>query len=236
MERTSLLDKLIVLKDLIFEDAFIVIVLLSFVIIGFLLLNIYRFNKDIATKSCFAMYFLMMFFMVVQYHEKFFGLLDYLINNIFFGLIFPNLVVYSATIVITSIIMLKTIFNKHMNKILRNVNMTVFCTLAFIMFLILNVVTEKNIDVYSELSIYTNTELYSLIQLNMIIFIVWIVALIIIKFITKNIKPVEEKEKPKVIKKEENKINKKDFVPPHDFTLEEYKLLLDMLEKNKKQQ
>lgn len=231
MVRTSLLEKLTVFKDLIFEDAFIVIVLLSFVIIGFLLLNIYRFNKDIATKSCFAMYFLMMFFIVIQYHTKFFGLLDYLVNNIFFNLVFPNLVVYSATIVITSIIMVKTIFNKNMNKILRNINMAVFCILSFIMFLILNVVTEKNIDVYSELSIYTDTDLYTLIELNMGIFSIWIVALIIIKLITRNKKPVEKTEL-KINKKEVEKEN----VPPQDFTLEEYKLLLDILEKNKKQQ
>ena len=129
--------------------------------------------------------------------------------------------------------------------------------LSLILFLVLNFIQANNIDVYSSMAVYSNKELFVLIELNMGIFLTWIIGLIIYNIFKKKLKadfalePVNtkievlevEKEKIEVmdsfesfrkpleekIEQNETKLNVSlnDYVK--EFTLEEYKLLSKML-------
>ena len=118
-------------------------------------------------------------YLVVEYHESFLSIIDYLINNVFLVLIFPNIAVYGLVIIISNIILIKTILSNELPKLVKRVNIGFYCIIMFLLFLILNVIVTNEIDVYSATAVYTNETLFALIELNMGIFIIWMIGMLI---------------------------------------------------------
>ena len=56
---------------------------------------------------------------------------------------------------------------------------------TFISFVLFNLITKNNINIYNELDIYTNSDIASLIELVMIIFSIWTIINILYKIIYK---------------------------------------------------
>ena len=259
MIRMSLMEKLEMLKDIIMSNSYTFIIFISFIIIAILLLNTKKLDRDMLIKSCIGIYILIFICTIFEYHQEFYGIIDYLINNVFFNLLFPSIATYAVTIVISNIIIVKSIFDKKTKKMVRKINTVVYCFLSLILFLVLNFIQANNIDVYSSAAVYTNKELFVLIELNMGIFLIWIIGLIIYNIFKKKLKadfalePVNiEKIEVEEIKEEkaevrdtfeafrkpieekvENKLNVSlnDYV--NEFTLEEYRMLSKMLKERK---
>lgn len=254
MIRMSLMEKLEMLKDIIVSNSYLFVLFISFIVIAIILLNTKKLNRDMMIKSCIGIYIIMFIFTILEYNKEFYGIIDYLINNIFFNLLFPSIATYAVTIIISNIIIVKSIFDKRTKKIIRKINILVYCFLSLLLFLVLNIIQTKNIDVYSSAAVYTNKELFVLIELNMGVFLAWIICLIGYKVFKKRIKeefsiePVNTKfdvikvEHPRIEvqdtfesfrkpieEKVENKLNVSlnDYIK--DFTLEEYKMLSQML-------
>lgn len=257
MIRMSFVEKIEMLKDIIMSNSYLFVIFISFIVIAILLLNTKKLDRDMLIKSCIGIYIVMFIFTILEYNKEFYGIIDYLINNVFFNLLFPSIATYALTVIISNIIIVKSIFDKKTKKIIRKINIIVYCFLSLILFLVLNFIQTNNIDVYSSMAVYSNKELFVLIELNMGIFLTWIICLIGYKIFKKKIKeefasePVNtkveviEEEQPKVevidtfesfrkpieekIEHTENKLNVSlnDYVK--DFTLEEYKILSQML-------
>ena len=115
------------------------------------------------------------------YNKEIFAFIDYLINNIFLFLFFPNLAIYSLVILITNIFIVKSIISKKDKLGFKIYNILSFILFNIIFYLIIDNVIKNKINVYEQLSIYTNSDLLILIQLSMNLFIVWIIILIITK-------------------------------------------------------
>ena len=257
MIRMSLMEKLEMLKDIIMSNSYLFVIFISFIVIAIILLNTKKLDRDMLIKSCIGIYVIMFIFTILEYNKEFYGIIDYLINNVFFNLLFPSIATYAVTIVISNIIIIKSIIDKRTKKIIRKINILIYCFLSLILFLVLNFIQTNNIDVYSSMAVYSNKELFVLIELNMGIFLTWIICLIGYKIFKKKLKadfalePVNTKvevikvEEPKVeirdtfesfrkpleekIEQTENKLNisLNDYIK--DFTLEEYKILSQML-------
>lgn len=183
MIRLSLSDKLEMLKDIIMSNSYLFIIFISFIVITILLFNTKKLDRDMLIKSCIGIYVIIIMCIVLEYKDTFYGIIDYLINDVFFNLLFPSIATYALTIIISNIIVIKSIFNKKTKKTIRKINILVYCFLSFILFLALNFIKSNNIDVYSSMAVYSNKELFVLIELNMGVFIIWLISLIIIKFI-----------------------------------------------------
>ena len=119
----------------------------------------------------------------------------------------------------------------------------------FLLILILNTITNKNLDVFTQTSVYGNKQALALIELSSSLFIIWIIFLIAHKYIRKYL--VKDKKDIKVIKKHtilndinklnnpiivkridsNNNINIKKTKELHDdiLTIDDYKLLLNIL-------
>lgn len=257
MIRMSLMEKLEMLKDIIMSNSYTFIIGISFIVIAIILFNTKKLDRDMLIKSCIGIYVIMFIFTILEFNKEFYGIIDYLINNVFFNLLFPSIATYAVTIIISNIIIVKSIFDKRTKKLVRKINILVYCFLSLILFLVLNFIQANNIDVYSSMAVYSNKELFVLIELNMGIFLTWIIGLIIYNIFKKKLKadfalePVNtkievlevEKEKIEVmdsfesfrkpleekIEQNETKLNVSlnDYVK--EFTLEEYKLLSKML-------
>ena len=178
-------------------------------------------------------------------------------KNLFIAIYFPSLAVYSLAIIITNIIFLKTVFDTKINKIIKKINITVFIVIMYIFSLLVHIINKEELNVFKQESIYSNQNAHALIELTSIIFITWIMFIIIYKIYKKDNKqqikkvivtkeiPVEkviEKivyvEKPNTNKKvevlEPYETNKNFNKNTDDFTLQEYKTMLQILKNSNK--
>lgn len=131
-----------------------------------------------------------MVILLITYFEEFLKFIDVLNKNIVMLINFPSLLQYTVIIFITLIIMIISIFNKKMNRILSRINIGVFIADLFIFFLILDQINKTNIDLSNKINIYSNKNLMVLFEISMIIFVIWLFGLLTYKIcsvlITKN--------------------------------------------------
>lgn len=240
MTRVSLLEKIKSLVEIISSSYFFI-----FMLIIFIALSIYLFNTikkdEIKTKKAYVYaYAIILFAIMIFYNSQIFDLLDYLMNNIFVILCFPNLAVYIAMIIFLNIVMIKSVFSKKITNINKIINISVYSSIHFILILILNLINKNQINVYDQTSLYSNQDLLNLVSLSVIIFIMWILFNIILHFINRTNYTIKE-----TIKTEEqnnliinNNFNKQIYnnfeeniknVNLEDLKLEDYKRLRKIL-------
>lgn len=187
MIRLSFLDKLEILKKIIMSNSYLFVIFLSFIFIAIILLNLKKLDKNMLIASSIGIYIIIIMCIFIEYKQTFYGIIDYLVNDVFFNILFPSIATYALTIIISNIIIIKSIFNKKTASAIRKINILVYCFLSLILFLVLNFIKSNHIDVYSSLSVYSNKELFVLIELNMGIFMIWILSLGIYYLIKKKI-------------------------------------------------
>lgn len=211
MSKLSLLDKLKILGEVTSSsNLFILAIILLVMLAGLLLLTNTR-TKKVSKICCIAIYGSLIIVSIIFYREELFNLFDYMMNNFFIAIYFPNLAIYFAAIIATNIILLISIFNRKITKWIRVINTTVFCIIHYLLILLISVVNKNNLDIFTQSSIYEHQEATALIELSSVIFITWILFLIIYKIIRIYQNKNNEEE---VIEKEPEKIIIKEQLPP----------------------
>lgn len=186
-------------------------------------------------------------------------LLDYAINEVFITYYFPNIVIYLLMLIITNVVLFKTIFSNKADFKLKVINSSAFAIIMYLFILAISQVNSLDLDVFNITELYSSNAVRSLLELSMFIFVFWMVVLGIYYLIRKyqykhNLIQVESftnyniihdfdiKEAYKVPKKplviEEPKEEKKEEQPSLDllgqnFTLDEYKLMVKILKEEK---
>lgn len=284
----SLLEKLKVFVDVSSSSGICIASIFILLFMAFMFLTTNKKNAKASKLLFIGIYVVLILVMLFQYQDSLYDMFDYMMNNFFIVFYFPNLAIYLAAIFATNIILMISIFNYKEDKLVKVVNTIIYCIIHYLLILILNIVNVKNLDVFSQSSVYGNEKASALISLTSIIFIVWIIFLVIykiirhlqkghqeqavqtqyievpVKKINPNIMGIEApkivnggiKKKPDVIPIEEVPPNLVQMGQPQDiqqplveiekdrellkeyenmFTLEDYKLVLELLKNNKKQ-
>ena len=183
MEKLSFFDKLKVLLDVSLSSKLFLLVIAFIIFIGVVFYTTNKKNyKTTRTIYLVCMLFIVVF-LIMSYYSSIGNLIDNLMNNIFILIYFPNLAVYVAALIISNVILLVSIFNYKASKLIKNINITVYCILSYILALILSLISKYNLDVFSNESVYQNKSAQALIELSSVIFIVWILFLIVYKLI-----------------------------------------------------
>ena len=180
MVELSLIEKIKTLFTLIFSSSLFLILLLGIFII---LVDVFYISKQ--SRKVKIMYLIVsvivMVILLITYFEEFLKFIDVLNKNIVMLINFPSLLQYTVIIFITLIIMIISIFNKKMNRILSRINIGVFIADLFIFFLILDQINKTNIDLSNKINIYSNKNLMVLFEISMIIFVIWLFGLLTYK-------------------------------------------------------
>ena len=180
MVELSLIEKIKTLFTLIFSSSLFLILLLEIFII---LVDVFYISKQ--SRKVKIMYLIVsvivMAILLITYFEEFLKFIDVLNKNIVMLINFPSLLQYTVIIFITLIIMIISIFNKKMNRILSRINIGVFIADLFIFFLILDQINKTNIDLSNKINIYSNKNLMVLFEISMIIFVIWLFGLLTYK-------------------------------------------------------
>ena len=260
MARLSFIEKLSVLFNLTKSSTLYIIILFAIAALGLILVTSSKKSGKTTKIFYVTIYIILVMTLLYTYKDSLSNMLDYMMNNLFIIIYFPNLAIYLAAIITTNIICWVSIFNKKTQKIIKKINIAMYCIITYILVLILNIINENKLDVFSQTSVYGNKTAQALIELSSTIFIAWILFLIIYKII----KPyfIKEKVPTKVIVKKvvQTPANYKPIEAPYQvkainnsikvekeknsnvsqyndlLTIDDYKLLLNILKEQKEKE
>lgn len=176
------------------------------------------FNKSKITKGILIVLYVGVFgYLVINYNKEILSLFDYLVNNIFILLFFPNLAFYILILVLVNIITIRSNFSKN-SMFMKIFNIIFFVIFNILFYLIINNIVVNKVNVYEQLSIYTNKNLLVLVELSMKLFVIWVGVLLFnyvvnrLTFMTykrKNEEITVVSSQDKISKLEYNKIHNK---------------------------
>ena len=209
MEKLTLGKELSLFFKIISENKFSIVILLFLIFLTFIFITTNKKNIKTTKKIYIGIYSFITLFLLIfngKHLGKFF---DYMMNNFFIAIYFPNFAIYFAAIIISNIIVLISIFNQKITKLIKNINIIVYTFITYLLILLIGVISKSDLDVYSQASIYKNTSAHALISLTSTVFMLWIIFLILYTIIKKFI--TKDKVKEEVIVKE--KIVKERILP-----------------------
>lgn len=209
MEKLTLGKELSLFFKIISENKFSIVILLFLIFLTFIFITTNKKNIKTTKKIYIGIYSFITLFILIfngKHLGKFF---DYMMNNFFIAIYFPNFAIYFAAIIISNIIVLISIFNQKITKLIKNINIIVYTFITYLLILLIGIISKSDLDVYSQASIYKNTSAHALISLTSTVFMLWIIFLILYTIIKKFI--IKDKNKEEVIVKE--KIVKERILP-----------------------
>ena len=216
-----------------------------------------RHNREDSKKIYILLYMTAIIALLIQYSSNIFSLIDYFIDHVFIVIYFPNLAIYLLALVITNILMWKSMF-KSDDKPLKVMNAVAFCIIHYLFILLLTIISSERLNIFEITSIYGNKEAFTLIELTSFTFTVWILFMTVYRIIRKiriknkklileeagieskysnsnkeqTIIPITPPIQAFVSKKvKESKEQADNMIKLYDsmLTVEDYKLLLDLL-------
>ena len=93
---------------------------------------------------------------------------------------FPSTIEFLATMLISFVIMIKTLANKKEKKIVKVINVVIPIIISFLFLCIIEYMNTMEIE-FNEFSVFTEPMLMSLNELAIGLFIAWIISLIVYK-------------------------------------------------------
>lgn len=179
----SFLEQMIKLGKLLFSSPiYIGLFLIFFLLFLFQFLNVKRNNLIVKVfVSCLFLGFLL--FAILGYHEAILTGLDYMIERLVLNLYFPSLAIYVIVILFSYIIFIGTTLGKRFSTVVKRINTAFFSFLQFLFSLFLIVVITNKIDISSRISMYQSSEVTILLQVSMILFVIWLLALMIAYYV-----------------------------------------------------
>lgn len=201
MTQTTILDKLKIIFEVSKSSKLFIAVIVFIILLALVALTTTRKNAKRGKFIYGLAYATVLVAILVLYYDSLGKMFDYMMNNFFIVLYFPNIAVYLAAIIIANIILLVSVFGFKTPKLVKTINVIIYAIIHYLLALVLNVITKNDLDIFSQISIYGNTEAQAIIEFSSAIFMVWMVFLILYKMIRKYQLKGKEPVKRKVIVK-----------------------------------
>lgn len=197
MNNFSLMEKFSMLMKLISSSYLFLICMIIGVLILTILIICTIFNKKVNKWVFIIVSTIVGILLLINYGDIIIKVLDIILDGIFMALYFPNLPVYISVILISNIVFIASIFNKRQTKVQKITNTINAIFLNFLLILIIEVVRKNNINIYEEITLYTNSNLLVLLELSMGIFVSWILISLFISA-HKKLKKYDKNEYPEM--------------------------------------
>ncbi len=259
MNKISLVDKVSIFFEV--SKTINLILLIVLILLSIIFLNSNKKNAKNIRYIYIAFISFTLIYFFIKYNISLNKMFDYMMNNFFIAIYFPNLAIYAFGLIITNIIFYISLFNYKVSKIIKKINIVVYIFINYLFFLVLKIINTHQLDIYSQNSVYGNRKALALIELSSLIFIIWIVFLTIYKIFIfylkkeykqpikkiiriKKVKKLPENFIPKefptkvngnISKKTFNKNEEDELLKIYDnmLTLEDYKTIIKILQNHK---
>lgn len=179
MENVSFLDKIRILFNTIISKPFFSISALVGIILAVLMIIDIIKHKKIRKRYYILAWFFIFIFIVTKYMKVIPTLVDNLINQIFLTLYFPSIGVYMFLLIIVNIGFIYTLI-KNIHKSYKILTGIISIILDLLFIIIINIILENKIDITSEITLYTNSNLLVLLELSTALFVSWLLLIIFI--------------------------------------------------------
>lgn len=179
MENISFLKKITILFKTIISNPFFSLSTIFGIVLAILMIIDIVKHKKIRKRYYISAWFFIFIFIVVKYIKVIPVLVDNLINQIFMAIYFPSIGVYMLLLIIVNIGFIYCLI-KNIHKSYKILTGIISILLDLIFILIVNIIIENKIDITSEITVYTNSNLLVFLELSTAIFVSWILLIIFI--------------------------------------------------------
>ena len=209
MMKTSIIDKLNIIFELTKSSNIFIAVIAFLLFIVVVAITNNKKNESTTKKIYLCIYAFIILGILIAYYSSIGKMFDYMMNNFFIAIYFPNLAIYLAAIITVNIIFLVSVFKNNISRFIKNLNIIVFAIMNYLLALILNVVHSNKLDVFTQTSVYGNKEAQALIELSSTIFLIWIFFLVVYEIIMiyqRKMNPVDAYRVEKVVVEKRQRI------------------------------
>ncbi len=179
MSQISLGEKLEVIWKMMSSSYIYFILLAFFLFLAYFFATTNRSNQKQSKRAYLLIYLIAFVVIFIQYGSGLYAFFDYFMNHLAVLFYFPNIAVYVITILITNVLLWISLFYSHPDKNLKRVNSIVFCCIHYLLILVLGIVGQQKLDVFTLESLYSSKEAMSLIEFSNFIFVIWILFLLL---------------------------------------------------------
>lgn len=181
MKDISLIEKIKILMDLISSSP--LFLFFSMLIVAATIFLIICIKKDIKiNKWLFIVFFgIVLFAFIINYSNVLLTIVDNLFEEVFMALYFPNFTVYLLILIISNFFLIYSIFSKQMQKSRMVLNIINAFIIDVFLIIVIDIVNRNNINIYETLTVFSNSDLLVILELNSAVFASWILISLLIK-------------------------------------------------------
>ena len=176
MTYTTIFEKLLCLFNMI-STSWVYIAFSSISILLVALLVFKKISKKVCVTLMLFLTKLVLGYTIYIYYEDVNNLINLIVDNIFLNIYFPSFYVYLFILILINIVGIYSLLKPKLEKSYKIINTTCLIISNFILALILEVISVNNIEIFKKESIFTNTNLVTLLELSINIFIIWLISL-----------------------------------------------------------
>lgn len=178
MTYLSIIEKLKILFNMMLDNKIVLIFLIAVIAISLL-----YFIKVISYKKSISLILIALVITLITSISTNYKVLSKTFDNfmtiLFSNIYFPSIYVYLVILLISMIVFIVSLFNTILKKSYKIVNNIFFIMNSILFIVIINIIAKNKLDVFSN-TMYSNINLVSILEINMIIFLLWIGSLIVI--------------------------------------------------------
>ena len=198
MQNYSLFEKIGILFSIIkTSPLFIISFIIGIILITMMFLDL-KTTKKIREKLLIVIWISVMIFIGIRYCNYLIKISDNLVEEIFTAIYFPNIAIYTIIIITVNIALIIGLLKKKMTTSYKVANVFTTVVIDFLFILILETIIKNKIDVYETLTVYSNKDLLTLIELSSGMYTAWLFVVALIRIVEKSMpeeKIVEEEIK-----------------------------------------
>lgn len=179
MTYLTILEKLKILLDILLDYKIILIVTILLIILTLLYL-VKILNKKKYILSMILSFIVVFSISIISNYKILSTTFDNFTTIFFRGIYFPSIYLYITTLILLLVVFIMSILSIKLPKTYKVINTTAFIINNIFLAIILNIIAKNKIDIFSVNSLYTNTNLVVVLELNMSMIIIWLLSLIVV--------------------------------------------------------
>lgn len=214
MRYLTLLEKLKILIDVLMTFKFILVLIAIMLILTILFIFKKLSNKKYTTLMSLSI-LLTLIISIIGNYKTLFKTFDNFTTIFFNGIYFPSIYIYLSVLLVVAVAFITSILSIKKKKVYKIINSIAFILNNIFFIIVLNIIAKNSINVFEISSLYTNSSLVAILELNMGLFILWIVSLSV-AYITNTIcdKITSKKTiKEEVISEVKESVTKEEITP-----------------------
>lgn len=178
----SIIQKLkLALNAAVSTPFFIIYAVFGLILVFLIIFDLKKHKKISKIIYIVSLIFLFTFF-TIKYFSVLVKILDSVVEIFVKTIFFPSLGIYIAMLIMTNITMILVILSRNRHKIEKTITVIISILINILFVIIINLITVNKIDISSDVKLYSDTNILTLLQLSMSLFISLYLLIFLFRF------------------------------------------------------